>query len=212
MKKIIFSNPIKHKLKFSEKDLKKNAVFIIFYLLFLAGIVIGSIYGQKADSDLMKKLDFIFLTNFDVRCSQGIFSAFTSSFATAFIFLLIIFLFGLSIWGGILVGALPFFKGYGYGLSVGYLYSAYGFYGVMYNILIILPGAFVCSLVVVAASQESLKNSFGLMSYFRYSAVNQNPHIKIRKYMISMLWFFVLIAFSSVIDMLFSLCFSWIFN
>lgn len=212
MKKIVFSNPLKRKMPITRYNLRKNLVFIVFLILLFIGIAVGAINGQKADTELMKKLDFIFLTNFDVRCSQGAFMAFISSFATASVFLLAIFLLGLSVWGGIVIAAIPFFKGYGYGLSVGYLYCTYGFYGIMYNILVILPGAFLCSAVIVAASQESFKNSLKFMSYFMRSTVNENPHTQIKKYMLSMLCCLFLSAVSAGADMLFSLCFSWIFN
>lgn len=212
MKKIIFSNPIKHKLRISSVDIKKNIAFIVFGIIFFIGIIFGSVSGNKANEELLKRLDFIFLTNFDLRCTQGLLATFISSFATGFIFLLIIFLLGLSVWGGLLVLVIPFFKGYGYGLSVGYLYSAYSFYGVLYNVLIILPGAFVCSLVIVASSQESFRNSFVFMSYFRRSSINHNPYTQMKKYIISMLWFFIIMLVSAIIDVVFSLCFSWIFN
>lgn len=212
MKKIIFSSPLKHKIRITKNDLRKNLIFILFFILLFIGIAVGSINGQKADNELMKRLDFIFLTNFDVRCSQGVFSAFISSFATTFIFLSVIFLLGLSVWGGIVVALIPFFKGYGYGLSVGYLYFRYGFYGVLYNILIVLPGAFLCSAVIVAASQEAFGNSMKFISHFRHSSADNSMNIQVKKYMLSMLWCLFLAAVSATVDMLFSLCFSWIFK
>lgn len=212
MKKIIFSNPLKHKIRINRNDIKKNAVFAVFCVLLFIGITAGALSGKNADNELLKRLDFIFLTNFDVRCSRGVLSAFVSSFASSFSFLLVIFLLGLSVWGGFVVAAIPFFKGYGYGLSVGWLYCNYGFYGVFYNILVILPGAFLCSAVIAAASDSAFENSLKLMSYCSRSVSSDNIHISIKRYIISMLWFLVLAAVSAVADMFFSLCFSWIFT
>ncbi|MDD6488214.1 MAG: hypothetical protein PUG48_00150 [Clostridia bacterium] len=212
MKKIIFSNPLKHKIRINRNDIKNNAVFVVFCVLLFVGIITGAVGGRNADSELLKKLDFIFLTNFDVRCSRGVLSAFVSSFASSFLFLLVIFLLGLSVWGGIVVAVIPFFKGYGYGLSVGWLYCNYGFYGVLYNILVILPGVFLCSALIAAAADSAFKNSVKLMSCCSGSAPTDDIHINMKKYLISMLWFLVLAAVSAVADMIFSLCFSWIFN
>ncbi|MGN0470965.1 MAG: hypothetical protein ACI4GV_08645 [Acutalibacteraceae bacterium] len=212
MKNIIFSNPLKHKIRINRNDIKTNAVFAVFCILVFIGIISGALSGKNADSELLKRLDFIFLTNFDVRCSRGVLSAFVSSFASSFLFLLVIFLLGLSVWGGTVVAAIPFFKGYGYGLSVGWLYCNYGFYGVLYNILIILPGAFLCSAVIAAASDSAFKNSLKLMSYCSRTVSADSIHINMKRYLISMLWFLILAAVSAAADMFFSLCFSWIFS
>lgn len=212
MKKIIFSNPLKHKIRINRNDIKRNAVFAVFCILVFVGIIIGALNGRNADNELLKRLDFIFLTNFDVRCSRVVLSAFVSSFASSFLFLLVIFLLGLSVWGGTVVAAIPFFKGYGYGLSVGWLYCNYGFYGVLYNILVILPGAFLCSALIAAAANSAFEISLKLMSSCSRSVSADSVHISVKRYLLSMLWFLVLAAVAAAVDMIFSLCFSWIFS
>ncbi len=212
MKKIIFSAPFHRKKYIRLPELRKNILFIFFMLTLFAGITAGALGGRYADKQLMENLDIIFLTNFNVRCSQGILNSFIASFASAFIFILVIFLMGLSLWGGIIAAVVPFIKGYGYGLATGYLYSTYGLTGVLYNILIILPGAFLCSSVIAAATQEALRSSLKMISVFRKTAVSDDPHIQMKKYLLSMLWLLFLAAVSSAIDMLFSLMFSWLFN
>lgn len=211
MKKIIFWNSV-NITKLKHKNIKKNIIFIIFFFIFFVGIIIGAVSESKADDELLKKLDFVFLTNFNAKCSQNIFSIFISSFASVFIFLIVIFLLGLSVWGGIIVAIIPFFKGYGYGLSVGWLYYTHGFYGIIYNILIILPGAFICSAVIIAASQEAFKNSLKFMSYLLRSDSSAELHTYTNRFLASMLWCLALGAVSSLTDMFFSICFSWIFN
>lgn len=212
MKKIIFSSPFNRKRYKRLPELGKNMPFIFFVLTIFAGIILGAFCGRTADKKLMENLDIIFLTNFNVRCSQGIIDAFVASFASVFIFILIIFLLGLSVWGGFIAVVVPFIKGYGYGLAAGYLYSTYGMTGILYNILIILPGAFLCSAVIAAASQEAFRNSIKIISVFRKTAVSDDPHIQMKKYLLSMLWLLFLSAVSSAVDMIFSLMFSWLFS
>lgn len=212
MKKIIFSGPIGRKHRRVPYDLRKNILFAVFMLTLFAGIAAGAFGGRDADKETLEKLDLIFLTNFSVRCSQGMINAFVASFASAFLFLLVIFLMGLSLWGGAVTALIPFIKGYGYGISIGYLYCAYGFMGILYNLLIILPGAFFCSVIIAAAAQESFRSSAKFIALYRPAAVTDDPHIHIRKYMLSMLWLLFLAALSSAADMLFSLMFSWIFS
>ena len=63
-----------------------------------------------------------------------------------------------------------------------------------------------------AAAQDSLKNSVKLAAYFVKAAVRDDPQIRMKKYLISMLWYLGLCAAAAVVDMLCSLCFSWIFK
>ena len=212
MKNIIFSSPFHGKRYVRLPEIRKNLLFILFMLMLFAGITVGALCGRTADKQLMEDLDIIFLTNFKVRCSQGVLDAFVASFASAFIFILVIFLLGLSVWGGFISAAVPFIKGYGYGLATGYLYGTYGLTGILYNILIILPGAFLCSAVIAAAAQEAFRSSTKIISIFRKTAVSDDPNIQMKKYMLSMLWLLFIAAVSSAIDMLFSLMFSWLFN
>ncbi len=210
MKKIIVSSPLK--VRFHRIRLRGNGALILLCMVILIGIVCGAVSGKNADADVMKRLDFIFQTNYHIRCSQGMLSAFVSSFGSAVIFLTVIFFLGLSLWGGFLAWSVPFLKGYGYGLSVGYLYSAYGFYGVGYNLLIVLPGAFLSAMIIAGAAQEAVRNSFKMIGIFTKCAVKDDPHIQMTNYLKMMLWLLFLSAVSAVADMLFALCFSWIFK
>ena len=212
MKRIIFSNPIRRRPFSLPEKFRKNIMFVVFMSILFAGISAGAVSGRYADEALMKNLDLIFLTNFKLRCADGMLSAFVSSFASAFIFILTIFLLGLSLWGEVVTVVIPFIKGYGYGLAIGYLYTAYGFSGILYNILVVLPGAFLCSAVIAAATQESFRNSVKLITIFIRSAVNDDPRIQMKHYLLSMLWLLFLAAMSSVLDMLFSFVFSRLFS
>ncbi len=207
MKKIIFSSPLKVRVRS-----RKSGILILFCIVLFTGIAFGAISGRNADGDMMKRLDFIFQTNYHVRCSQGFVSAFVSSFGSSVIFLGVIFLLGLSVWGGFFAWAVPFLKGYGYGLSAGYLYGIYGFYGVGYNLLVVLPGAFLSALVIAGASMEAVGNSLKIAGLFTRSEVRDDPHIQMKKYLKTMLLLLCLCAVSAVLDVIFAVCFSWIFK
>ena len=208
MKNIILSSP----LKFRVHGSGKNIGFVIFCIVLFAGIVFGAVSGRSADSELMKRLDFIFQTNYHIRCSQGLLTAFVSSFGSSVIFLVMIFLFGLSLWGGFVSWIIPFFKGYGYGISVGYLYGLYGFYGVGYNLLIVLPGMFISSLVISKAGYEVMKKSVKMIRLVTRNEIRDDPYIQMKHYLKMMFVSMLMCAVSSVVDMLFAMCFSWIFK
>ncbi len=215
MKKIIFAGHMKHKFlpdSTGKRDLKKNIVLLLFIAAVILGAAAGALGGKYADAELMKSLDIVFLTNFQLRSKAGMLSVFTASFAANFIVLLTIFLLGLTLWGELCVILIPLIKGYGYGLTIGYLYSTYGMMGIFYNLLIILPGAFLFSVVVAAAAKESFVNSVRLLAMFFKKAVSDDPRVQMKHYLLSMLWLLFLAALSSAADMLFSLMFSWIFG
>lgn len=212
MKNIIVSNPVNRYIGRSRAELRKNGVFLIFCLILFGGVLCGALSGRSADSDVMKRLDVIFLTNFDLRCSRGLLSSFAASFGSTVLFLLVIFLLGLSLWGGFFAVLIPFFKGYGYGLSSGFIYSEYGTKGIFYNILIILPGMLISSAVIAAASLYSFRNSIRSVQSFRRQAVSDDPREQMKAYLLTMLWLLFLGAAAGLVDMLCSICFSWIFH
>lgn len=212
MKKIIVSTPVNRCIGKSRAELKKNGVFMVFCLILFGGVLCGALSGRYADAAVMKRLDVIFLTNFDQRCSRGLLSSFAASFGSAVIFLFVIILLGLSLWGGFFAVLIPFFKGYGYGLTSGFLYSEYGVKGIFYNILIILPGMFISSAVIAAASLYSFRNSLKTVQCFRRQIVSDDPRAQIKTYLLKMLWLLFMSAAASLVDMICSLCFSWIFH
>ncbi len=214
MKNIILAGRIRNSF-FPEKNgtnIRKNLLWAVFICIAAAGAAVGALSGKFADSELMKSLDIIFLTNMQLRTGTEIFRLFTASFASNFIFLLAVFLTGLTLWGEAAVPLLPFIKGYGYGLTAGYIYSQYGIPGIFCNILVILPGAFLFALVISAAAKEAFSNSLMLVSMFLKRAVRDDPAVRIKQYMLSMLWLLFLTAMASAADMIFSLMFSWIFG
>lgn len=210
MKRVIFTRPIR-KLHF-KFDFKKNGLALFFFCFILAGIIIGAVCARNASKDMMDSLDFFFLTNFTLRSQYGALDIFISSFAAAFVFLLCVFLLGLSAWGLPVIPLVPMFKGLGFGLSVGYLYAAYGMSGIWYNLLIILPGAFLNSLVLLSASCIATKHSVKMLSVLVHSNISEDMHKEFCKYLYKMMWLLIILAISCVVDMVFTLLFAGFFH
>lgn len=211
MKRVIFSRP-DCKLRIHLPELRKNLLFYLMLLSLFVGVALGALHGRNADSSSLRSLDIIFRTDLSVRREGSMSAEFVSSFASAFIFLLVIFVSGLAIWGCAAAAVIPFIKGFGYGLSAGYLYGAYGGWGILYNLLIIFPGALLCCAVIAAAARQAIVCSAKLTSIFRKTPVSDDPRVFLRQYLLSMLWLLFLAAVSSCIDMVFSALFSQLFN
>lgn len=184
------------------KSVQENWALVLLYLIFAAGMVLGSVFAKNTGSGTLEKLDFLFACNFKARASQSFLSVFFASFASSFLFILACFLCGLSMWGTFFIPLIPLFRGFGLGLTSGYLYSVYGAKGVLFNLLVILPGAFLCCISILMASKEGIMFSRSLAS---------GGQSKIKVYLLH--FGAVLgIAFSAaLIDFLLSMCFSGLF-
>ena len=190
----------------------RNGLFVMFIMLLFGGVLWGALNSRSADEALLKRLDFILQTNYSLRCTQGLISAFVSSFASSVMLTALCLLSGLSIWGFIPALMIPFFKGYGYGLSVGFLYGAYGFKGVLYNLLVILPGAFISSAVIAAASLNAFRSSVRSAAYLFRAPVKDDPREQLRRYLIKMLKLSLLGLAASIVDVLCAFCFFFFFD
>jgi stage II sporulation protein M len=154
--------------------IRENRGMFFLALLFLAGMVMGAIYARNASYDILKRLDFLFACNYKAKTTQSFLSIFIASFASSFIFILSCFLCGLSMWGAFLIPVIPAFRGFGLGLTAGYLYSVESWSGILYNLIVILPGAFLSCLAILAASMEAIKCSRILVSN-KSSGIDRMP-------------------------------------
>jgi stage II sporulation protein M len=128
------------------KAARLNWDLVVLSLLLLAGLAVGAVFARNSGADLLERLDFLFAGNFKARATASFLSIFSASFASAFLFIFACFLCGLSMWGIFFIPFILFFRGLGLGLTSGYLYAVYGGIGILFNLVVILPGAFFCCL------------------------------------------------------------------
>ncbi len=190
------------------KAVRENWEMVLLALILLAGVVLGAIYARAAGFQALDRLDFIFAGNFKARRTEPYLSIFTASFASSFIFILTCFLCGLSMWGIIFVPAVILFRGFGMGLTSGYLYAAYGWKGILYNFSVILPGAFFCCLAILMASLEAMRFSRLLASGCRDISVRNS----FRDYAGRFGAILLVACLAAGVDLLLSICFGWMFS
>lgn len=138
---------------------RRYGVTLVFLLLILLGMVLGALYARSAESDTLDSLDFLFTTNLDARLSQSPLGTFCACFASDFIFLISVYLFGTAPWGLPLELVTVLFKGFGIGITAAYLFISYGLSGMGFYLLVLLPGTFLFCLALAFFSTSAFEFS-----------------------------------------------------
>lgn len=190
---------------------RRYGILGFFTIVLVSGLTTGTILSQNFSSDVMLRLDFLFTTNLPQRLQNGAFGAFCAGFASDFIFLLLTFLMGLSLWG---IGILPFivfFKGFGIGVSAAYLLTNYSIGGLIFYLTIVLPGLFLFSMVLVYQSTNSYNISKKLIkNLFLKEEYSIRTPLKI--YLKKSLVYLIGAVLASFLDMALWFTFAGLFN
>ena len=190
----------------------RQQFLLVFLGLFLiAGLILGVIFIRNADYSLLKTLDFVFFSNVKARSALPVLSIFVASLASSFLFLLFCFLCGLSILGAYCVPLAPLFRGFGMGITAGYLYAAYGFQGFLFHLAVILPGAFICLIAILIASRESMLFSKKIHLGRKTEEQEAQPKNNVRHFFIRFSILTGILIIGALVDVLTTVCFSGLF-
>ena len=205
-------NNIARKISLLSELFGKYGIVIFFTAVFGLGTLAGSVYAGKAQENFLQKLDFLFATNLDVRLNQPVFSTFVASFASNFLFILFVFLCALAPWGILVLFLAPAFKGFGTGLSAGYLFITYGFKGVGFYLLVILGGTFLfCFALIIECIQAHLLSLRIAKCVFKGSDLQYPIPMFLRRFLFRSLYALIITAAASALDMLLWTTFSGLF-
>lgn len=144
---------------------RRYGLRVMFTSVLLVGLVAGSVCAQNSGEALLNSLDFLFTTNLDARLAQNAAGTFCACFASDFIFLFSIFLLGLTPWGVFVMPFVVLFKGFGTGLTAGYLFAVQQLGGVGFYLLVLLPGTFLFCISLVMFSSNSFMFSKDMFVY-----------------------------------------------
>lgn len=173
MKGLVFSfnksKPRRSVNRLSFSDLryyfKRYGVTTFFVILLFIGLAFGAIYAGDASEEFLNSLDFLFTTNLDARLLQNFAGTFCTCFASNFIFLISFYLLGLTPWGIAFMPFLILLKGFGTGLTAGYLFIENSLSGVGFYLLILLPGTFLFCMSLVLFSSSAFYFSKRMFFY-----------------------------------------------
>lgn len=193
--------------------LKKYGVHTFFVVMLLTGLAFGAVYSSAAQQGFLDSIDFLFLTNLEARLSQNTIDTFCACFASDFLFLLIIFLLGLAPWG---IPFLPFvvmFRGFGTGLTAGYLSAVHSVQGGFFYLSVILPGTFLFCMSLVNLSSNSFYISKQMLLHTISKKETQNGLRKhISQYVLACISSLITAFLSAVLDTVLWILFAGNFN
>lgn len=192
--------------------IREHAAILLQTCFLCAGLIWGASFSKHADAALLERLDFLFFSSMQCRFHGSVPAVLTASAASSFLFLLACFLLGLSLWGTALIPVVPFFRGFGFGLVSGYLLVTYGLKGVLFQLLVILPGAYLGMMAILYAAKEGSHFSRNLTGHFLHKNEKQLEPIAFSRYFTRFCRFLLLALAAAAIDALTALCFSGMFS
>ncbi|MDU7337202.1 MAG: stage II sporulation protein M [Clostridium sp.] len=188
----------------------ENPLVTVLAFLLLVGTIFGALFARGADDTILQKLDLLFVSDVKARAVQSSGSAFVASLSSSFFFVMISFLFGMSLWGVFVLPFIPLFRGFGFGLASGYLYAAYGFQGVLFNAVVVLPGAFLSMVAILLAAKEGML--FSKSTLIQALKHEQSKALSLKAYAIQFGSILILSAAAAAIDLITTVCFTGAFT
>ena len=128
---------------------RRYGSLLLFAAILLTGLILGAVCARNAGKQTLNSLDLLFTTNLDARLGKDALGIFFACFASDFLFLLVVYLLGTTPWGLPFELAVILFKGFGIGVTAGYLYLTHALSGAGFYLLVLLPGTFLFCIAVI---------------------------------------------------------------
>ena len=213
MKGILFSVK-RDRIGIKKKDivyfLHKHGINVLMLIAVWLGLIFGAICAGRADKSLISQLDIIFVSDFEIRCSQSVISSFVAGLTANFIFFTAVFLLGLSVWGSVGVPIVIAFKGFGMGLTGGYLYKYYSFSGIGFFLLVMLLGCVASTLALVFQGKIAIGFANTLFAKVRGKSHNHNETFY--RYITNSSFALIALSISAMADAILNNLFAGIFT
>lgn len=149
-----------------QKEIQKNKYKYIFLLTiiligFISGIIFSNILSYNDHQEISNTLKDYFL---GIKNNQSInyLGNFLNIFSVNYLYMLLIWIFGLSIIGIILNPFILYFKSFVIGFSVGIIISVYSYLGILGSLLYLFPHLLINLLVYTLLSFYCIKLSIKL--------------------------------------------------
>lgn len=198
---------IMNKNKIFKQEFKKNKYKYIFLITivilgFVTGIIFSNIlsYNDKKEISSLVETYFLNLKNGEEINYLG---NFINTLGTNYLYMLLLFIFGLSIIGIILNPFILYFKSFITGFSVGIIISIYSFKGIILGILYIFPHQIINLIIYILLSYYGINLGVKLFkSLFLKKSFNSSEFMK--KYAKVLMFSGIVLLLSSLYETFFN--------
>ena len=210
MQRTTIIKPIKRKQREAiiKLIIDNNGLLLIFICLF-QGLLIGSL-NEKIGLNFSSES---FLKYLSVRQNKSFLNIFLSAFLELLPYIAVCFFAGTCMAGSLIVPTIVFYRGFWLGAMLGYLYSTHGLYGIVFNVIIIIPAVCISSMGLILTAREAFLFSLALMKLvFPGKVQDKSLFNDFMLYCKRQLLIVLLFVFSAIFDAIFSLAFISFFN
>ena len=151
-----------------KQELKKNKYKYIFLITIIvlgiiSGIILSNILSYNDSKEISKVIEE-YLLNLKNNNNLNFISNLINSLSINFLYLLLIFIFSLSIIGIVLNPFILYFKSFIIGFSIGIMIKLYSFKGILIGIFSVFPHEFINIIMYLFLSFYGIKLSIKLFS------------------------------------------------
>ncbi len=185
------------KIVFKENVAKYKYKYLFLLIVVLIGFIFGIIFSNVLSYNDKKEISEIivdFFTNLKNGTSINYLSNFLTNLGTNFLYLILIFIFGISIIGLVLNPFILYIKSFIIGFSVGSIIVAFSFRGIPLSILFIFPHHILNMIIYILMSFYGMNLSLKLFkSLFLKKSFNHTLFMKkyLKVFLISSIVIFI---------------------
>lgn len=191
------------------KLLFDNKGFLLIFIFLLLGLLFGCL-----NEKLGLNFNFNQFSNYLLlRQNKTFFNIFFSVFFELLPYIAICFFAGTCMAGSLIVPAVVFYRGFTIGTMLGILYSTHALYGIVFNVIVVIPAVCISSMGLILMAREAFLFSLCLMKLVFPGKVQEkslfNDFLLYCKRQLIIVLLFVL---SALCDAVFSVAFISFFN
>lgn len=185
------------------KTLKSNYILIIFSAVFLISFIFG-IFSLDNFTDFKDFSKDYLEAYIELRTKSAFLKIFSKAFSVSLTYIILIFIFGSSVLGMIMLPFIVAVKGMIYGSLMSELYSQYTLKGIAYNAVMVLPAAAVFVTALILASSEGFDFSLKVARLTLPRTQPTNLYYTFKIYCEKFLKITLIVLVSALIDSLIS--------
>lgn len=188
-----------------------NKIFILLCVIFIAGIVIGTVTLSK-NSVLSEYIKSIFNQYISLHKSNAFFKKFINCFLKYSVVLVLYFLSGTSMLGVAITPFLTAWQGILIGSITSYLYTKYGISGIAFNAIIFIPPSVIFAVCSFFAARYAIDFSILIARLTLPRSKPASLYINFKSYCIKFLFFIGISIFCTLIEITLNIFFIKFFN